>query len=165
MCCAIIETIDCPENKEFSRSLCNAAKARCQSGSRRLIEPEADAGAATPGPRGPPCTRRLCSRFDEQRDSDEGNNYQRGTSDEHITDIISCGARSHSYLVVISDDWTFVRIHASFLGAKPPIAENLGTPRLFPRNIPLGAQLAAVRRSSYVDRMTFWHALTHIVAY
>ena len=28
MRCAIIETIDCPENKEFPRSPCNAAKAQ-----------------------------------------------------------------------------------------------------------------------------------------
>ena len=35
MRCAIIETIDCPENKELPRSPCNAAKARCRNGSRK----------------------------------------------------------------------------------------------------------------------------------
>jgi hypothetical protein len=56
----------------------------------------------------------LCLRLDEKRDSDEANNHQRGASDEYVTDMISCGARSHSYLVVVSDDRTFVRIHGRF---------------------------------------------------
>jgi hypothetical protein len=81
----------------------------------------------------PGCRRRLRSHFDEQRDCDEGNNHQSGTSDEHVTDMISCGARAHGYLVAFSDDRTFVRIHweASFLGATRPIARNSGTPSLF----------------------------------
>src|ERR1700722_12389966 len=54
--------------------------------------------------------RPLCSRFDEKRDSDDANNHQGGTSDEHVTDMMSCGARSHGYLVVFSDDRSFVRI-------------------------------------------------------
>ena len=85
----------------------------------------------------PSCRRRLCSRFDEKRDSDEANNHQGGTSDEHVTDMMSCGARSHGYLVVFSDDRTFVRIHGTLLswGARRPIARNSGTPRLFPLTI------------------------------
>jgi hypothetical protein len=55
----------------------------------------------------------LC--FDEKRDSDKGNNHQGGTSDDHVTDMISCGARSYGYLVVFSDDRTFVRIHLTLL--------------------------------------------------
>src|ERR1700729_2036409 len=62
--------------------------------------------------------RPLCSRFDEKRDSDEANNHQGGTSGEHVTNMMSRGARSHGYLVVFSDDRTFVRIHGRFfLGA------------------------------------------------
>jgi hypothetical protein len=77
-----------------------------------------------------PC---LYSHFDEKRDSDEANNHQGGTSDKDVTDMMSCGARSHGYLVVFSDDRTFVRIHWKLLslGATRPIAKSFGTPRLF----------------------------------
>jgi hypothetical protein len=55
------------------------------------------------------------SSLDEKRDSDEANNYQGGTSDEHVTDMISRGARSNRYLVVVSHDRTFVRVHRMLL--------------------------------------------------
>jgi hypothetical protein len=73
---------------------------------------------AAPGARPPSVDRRhrrLCSRFDEKRDSDEANNHQGGTSDEHVTDVISGGARSNRYLVVVSHDRTFVRVHGMLL--------------------------------------------------
>jgi hypothetical protein len=79
----------------------------------------------------------LCSHLDEKRDSNEGNNYERSTSDEHVANIISCGAPSHGYLVVFSDDRTFMRIHWILLSrngrnsAKPPIAATSGALRLF----------------------------------
>ena len=48
--------------------------------------------------------------LEEKRDSDESNNHQGGTSDENVTHIISCGAPAHRYLVVVSDDRTFMWI-------------------------------------------------------
>jgi hypothetical protein len=52
---------------------------------------------------------------DEKRDCYEANNHQGGASDEHVTDMISCGARSHGDLVLLSNDWTFVRIHRTLI--------------------------------------------------
>src|ERR1700722_10975228 len=54
-------------------------------------------------------------RFDEKRDSDEANNHQGGTNDEHVPDMISGGARSNSDLVVVSHDRSFVRVHGKLL--------------------------------------------------
>jgi hypothetical protein len=62
----------------------------------------------------PGCRRHLPSHLDEKGDSYEANNHQGGASDEHVADMISCGARAHGYLVAFSDDRTFVRIHGSF---------------------------------------------------
>jgi hypothetical protein len=61
------------------------------------------------------CRRRLRSHLDEKRDSYEANNHQGGASDEHVTDMISCRARAHRYLVVVSDDRTFMGIHRKLL--------------------------------------------------
>jgi hypothetical protein len=52
---------------------------------------------------------------DEKRDSDEANNHQSGTSDDHVTDMIPRDAPSHRYFVVVSDDRTFVRVHGMLL--------------------------------------------------
>jgi hypothetical protein len=148
----------------ISRTKCGLHSDGGYPAPRRTRKIQTDQHALSITLRGPPLTRRLCSRFDEQRDSDEGNNYQGGTSDEHVTDIISCGARSHSYLVVISDDRTFVRIHRTLLSwAQSRLL--LETRGRLACSDALGAQLVAVRRSSYVDRMTLWYALTHIVAH
>ena len=104
---------------------------------RRNFHHHYDLSSATSAMGKPICRRRLCSRVVEKRDSDEANNHQGGTSEEHVPDMISGGARSNSDLVVVSHDRTFVRVHRTllFLGAKLPIAGNSGTPRLFPLTI------------------------------
>ena len=77
--------------------------------------------------------RPLCSRFDEKRDSDEANNHQGGTSGEHVTNMMSRGARSHGYLVVFSDDRTFVWIHGRLLSwAQHAPSLKLETRRIVP---------------------------------
>jgi hypothetical protein len=94
--------------------------------------------------------RRLCSRLDEKRNSDEGNNYQGGASDKHITDMISCGARSHGYLVAFSNDWTFVRIHWELLSwaQHGPLLRSAWTRLLFRRTITLERSLSYSPRIS-----------------
>jgi hypothetical protein len=76
-------------------------------------------GAAPPGfhPRlgRHPRNSGLFSCPDEKRDCYEANDHQGGASDEHVTDMMSCGARSHGDLVLFSDDWTFVRIHRTLI--------------------------------------------------
>jgi hypothetical protein len=79
----------------------------------------------------PPAARSpdLCP--DEKRDSDKRNDYQGGTRDEHIPDIIARGASSDGDLVLFSYDRSFVRIHLTLLsrelGATRPIVKTRGS--------------------------------------
>lgn len=90
--------------------------------------------------------RDLCSSLDEKRDSNEGNNDQGGASDEHVTDMISCRARSRGYL--LSSVTTGLRADPSefsFLGATWPIDTNLWGASFVPHAITLGAHLDLVK--------------------